>query len=126
MYMESNMSEQEKRGAGRPAVNNEAIIRDVMAKPETREQFIKQIEKLVRQKRELESKADFYKADVKSTKEAFALSGAFVTTIVDSIVKDNVDKKVKESTLLSDLLSMFAPPEDGEGIDDEADEEFED
>lgn len=125
MYMESSMSEQEKRGAGRPSVNNDEIIRGVLAKPETRNVLIGQIQKLVKQRKEILSKQEFYKGDVKSTKESFGLSGGYVTGLVEAIVKDEVDKKVKESTLMCDLLSLFSAPADGEGVEDEPDEDFE-
>lgn len=101
-----------KKGAGRPQVDNEAIINDLLAKPDTREQLIKQIQYLANEKRKIVNLQDIYKDDVKATKEGFGLSGGYITKLVDALVKDDVNKKVTEATLLSDLLSIFAPPED--------------
>lgn len=112
-----------KKGAGRPQVDNEQIINDLLAKPDTRDQLIKQIQYLATEKRKIVNLQDIYKDDVKATKEAFGLSGGYITKLVDALVKDDVNKKVTEATLLSDLLSIFAPKEDDE--DQELDEDFE-
>lgn len=111
--------EEAKRNAGRPTVDNEQIINDLLAKPDTREQLIKQINYLAQEKRKIVSKSDIYKDDVKATKEAFGLSGGYITKLVDALVKDDVNKKVTEASLLSDLLSIFKPKED-----EEMEEEF--
>ena len=111
-----------KKGAGRPQVDNEQIINDLLAKPDTREQLIKQIQYLATEKSKIVNLQDIYKDDVKATKEAFGLSGAYITKLVDALVKDDVNKKVTEASLLSDLLSIFAPKEE----DEEFNEDFED
>lgn len=107
-----------KRGAGRPQVDNEQIINELLAKPETREKLIKQIRYLATKKNEVVQKQEVYKDDVKATKEAFGLAGGYITKIVDAIVKDDVGKKVTEATLTADLLSIFAPKDDEEEEDE--------
>ena len=77
----------------------------VLQKPETRESFLKQIDVLVRQKESLLTSQDSYKDLISSTKEAFKFKTAkFITTTVDSIVKqklqDDIDLAVAEADLL--------------------------
>ena len=77
----------------------------VLQKPETRESFLKQIDVLVRQKEELLQRQESYKDLINSTKEAFKFkTNKFITTTVDSIVKeklqDNIDLAVAEADLL--------------------------
>lgn len=113
---------EEVRGAGRPTVDNEQIINELLAKPETRDALIKQIRYLSAEKRKIVNKQDTYKDDVKATKEAFGLSGGYITKLVDALVKDDVQKKVTEASLLSDLLSIFAPDEEEEEQEDFSEE----
>lgn len=113
------MSEtEEKKGAGRPTIDNESIINELLAKPDTREQVKKQLMYLASEKRKINNLNDVYKDDVKATKETFGLSGGYVTKLVDAIVKDDVNKKVVEASLLSDLLSLFAVDEDAQNEED--------
>ena len=77
----------------------------VLQKPETREAFLEQIDVLVRQKEALLTSQDSYKDLISSTKEAFKFKTAkFITTTVDSIVKqklqDDIDLAVAEADLL--------------------------
>ena len=77
----------------------------VLQKPETRESFLKQIDVLVRQKEALLLSQESYKDLISSTKEAFKFKTAkFITTTVDSIVKqklqDDIDLAVAEADLL--------------------------
>ena len=77
----------------------------VLQKPETRESFLKQIDVLVRQKEALLLSQESYKDLISSTKEVFKFkTSKFITTTVDSIVKqklqDDIDLAVAEADLL--------------------------
>ena len=78
----------------------------VLQKPEHREAFLEQIDRLVKQKEALLLSQESYKDLINSTKEAFKFKTAkFITTTVDSIVKeklqDNIDLAVAEADLLA-------------------------
>ena len=77
----------------------------VLQKPEHREAFLEQIDRLVKQKEALLLSQESYKDLINSTKDAFKFKTAkFITTTVDSIVKeklqDNIDLAVAEADLL--------------------------
>ena len=79
----------------------------VLQKPEVRESFLKQIDVLVRQKEELVSRQDSYKDLVSSTKEAFRFKTAkFLTTVVDSIVKEKLEDDIALAVAEADLLEI--------------------
>lgn len=79
----------------------------VLQKPETRESFLKQIDVLVQQKEELLSLQDSYKDLVASTKEAFRFKTAkFLTTVVDSIVKEKLEDDIALAVAEADLLEI--------------------
>ena len=79
----------------------------VLQKPETRESFLKQIDVLVRQKEELLSRQDSYKDLVSSTKEAFRFKTAkFLTTVVESIVKEKLQDDIDLAVAEADLLEI--------------------
>ena len=78
----------------------------VLQKPEHREAFLEQIDRLVKQKEALLLSQESYKDLINSTKDAFKFKTAkFITTTVDSIVKeklqDNIDLAVAEADLLA-------------------------
>ena len=78
----------------------------VLQNPEHREAFLEQIDRLVKQKEALLLSQESYKDLINSTKEAFKFKTAkFITTTVDSIVKeklqDNIDLAVAEADLLA-------------------------
>ena len=116
------MSEQtEKRGAGRPEVDNQAVFEEILAKPETRKQIVARIAFLVTERKKLISKQDIYKDEVKATKEAFGLNGSFITQAVDAIVKDKTDTKRKESSQFADFLQIIQEEIESQ---DEMEEDF--
>lgn len=79
----------------------------VLQKPETREAFLEQIDVLVRQKEELVSRQDSYKELVSSTKEAFRFkTSKFLTTVVDSIVKEKLQDDIDLAVAEADLLEI--------------------
>ena len=80
----------------------------VLQKPETREAFLEQIDVLVRQKEALlVSRQDSYKDLVSSTKEAFRFKTAkFLTTVVDSIVKEKLEDDIALAVAEADLLEI--------------------
>lgn len=108
-----------KRGAGRPSVDNETILNELLAKPESRKKLKDQFQYLANQKRAVNAKNDALKDDYKATKEVFGLSSGFISKTVDALVKDDVNKKMNEASQLSDLLSIFRTDEDEESYDDE-------
>ena len=78
----------------------------LLQKPEHREAFLEQIDRLVKQKEALLLSQESYKDLINSTKEAFKFkTSKFITTTVDSIVKeklqDNIDLAVAEADLLA-------------------------
>lgn len=112
-----------KRGAGRPTVDNESILDELLAKPETRQKLKDQFEYLAGQKRAVMAKQEIFKDDVKATKEVFGLSNGFITKAVEALVKDDVSKKMSEAAQFSDLLSVLRnEDEDHDGDDDFGDE----
>lgn len=79
----------------------------VLQKPETREAFLQQIDVLVRQKEELLQRQESYKDLLTSTKEAFRFkTGKFLTTVVDSIVKEKLEDDIALATAEADLLEV--------------------
>ena len=79
----------------------------VLQKPETRESFLKQIDVLVRQKEELLQRQESYKEILTSTKEAFRFKTAkFLTTVVDSIVKEKLEDNIAYAVAEADLLEV--------------------
>ena len=79
----------------------------VLQKPETRESFLKQIDVLVRQKEALLLSQESYKDLISSTKEAFKFKTAkFITTTVDSIVKQKLQDDIDLATAEADLLEV--------------------
>ena len=79
----------------------------VLQKLETRESFLKQIDVLVRQKEALLVSQESYKDLVASTKEAFRFKTAkFLTTVVDSIVKEKLEDDIALAVAEADLLEI--------------------
>ena len=79
----------------------------VLQKPETREAFLDQIDRLVKQKEDLIQLQDSYKELVSSTKEAFKFKTAkFITTTVDSIVKEKLQDDIDLAVAEADLLEI--------------------
>ena len=79
----------------------------VLQKPETREAFLDQIDRLVKQKEDLIQLQDSYKELVSSTKEAFKFKTAkFITTTVDSIVKEKLEDDIALAVAEADLLEI--------------------
>ncbi|AYD85601.1 hypothetical protein Aci011_074 [Acinetobacter phage vB_AbaM_B09_Aci01-1] len=103
-----------KRGAGRPSVDNESILDELLAKPETRQKLKDQFRYLKEQKLAVMAKQDIYKDDVKATKEVFGLSNGFITKAVDALVKSEVSKKMTEAAQFSDFLSVLGEDEEDE------------
>lgn len=101
-----------KRGAGRPSVDNESILDELLAKPETRQKLKDQFRYLKEQKLAVIAKQEIFKDDVKATKEVFGLSSGFVTKAVDALVKSEVSKKMTEAAQFSDFLSVLGEDED--------------
>lgn len=110
-----------KRGAGRPTVDNETILNELLAKPESRQKLKDQFRYLANEKKAINAKNDIFKEDVKATKEVFGLSSGFITKTVDALVRNDVNKKMTEANQLSDLLSIFKDDEDEDDYDEEND-----
>ena len=87
----------------------------VLQKPETRESFLKQIDVLVRQKEELLQRQESYKELLTSTKEAFRFKTAkFLTTVVDSIVKEKLEDDIALAVAEADLLEIVKQHVEGQ------------
>ena len=79
----------------------------VLLKPEVREAFLEQIDRLVRDKEELLQRQEAYKDSIKSTKEAFKFKTAsFINTTVDSIVKEKLEDNIAYAVAEADLLEV--------------------
>ena len=79
----------------------------VLQKPETRQAFLDQIDRLVKQKEALLTSQDSYKDLVSSTKEAFRFKTAsFINATVDSIVKDKLQDNIDLAVAEADLLEI--------------------
>ena len=79
----------------------------VLLKPEIREAFLEQIDRLVRDKEELLQRQEAYKDLIKSTKEAFKFKTAsFINTTVDSIVKEKLEDNIAYAVAEADLLEV--------------------
>ena len=79
----------------------------VLLKPEIREAFLEQIDRLVRDKEELLQRQEAYKDLIKSTKDAFKFKTAkFLTTVVDSIVKEKLEDNIAYAVAEADLLEV--------------------
>ena len=87
----------------------------VLQKPEHREAFLEQIDRLVKQKEALLVSQESYKDLIKSTKEAFRFKTAtFITTTVDSIVKEKLEDDIALATAEADLLTLVQEHIQGE------------
>lgn len=79
----------------------------VLLKPEIREAFLEQIDRLVRDKEELLQRQEAYKELIKSTKETFKFKTAsFINTTVDSIVKEKLEDNIAYAAAEADLLEV--------------------
>ena len=79
----------------------------VLQKPEIREAFLEQIDRLVKQKEALLLSQESYKDLISSTKEAFKFKTAkFITTTVDSIVKEKLEDNIVLAVAEADLLEI--------------------
>ena len=79
----------------------------VLQKPEVREAFLEQIDRLVKQKEALLLSQESYKDLIASTKEAFKFKTAkFITTTVDSIVKEKLEDDIALAVAEADLLEV--------------------
>lgn len=87
----------------------------VLQKPEHRQAFLEQIDRLVANKEELLRLQDAYKDLLKSTKEAFKFKTAnFINTTVDSIVKDKLEDNIATAVAEADLLEIVKQHVEGE------------
>ena len=79
----------------------------VLQKPEHREAFLEQIDRLVKQKEALLLSQESYKDLINSTKDAFKFKTAkFITTTVDSVVKEKLQDNIDLATAEADLLEI--------------------
>lgn len=97
----------EKVGAGRPKIDSQAALRDVLGDPAKREVFIECVERLVRSKEAAQVKVDLHSDDVKSTAETYKMAKAFLNGIVNTLVKDDVVEVIEGLSDKSDVLELF-------------------
>ena len=87
----------------------------VLQKPEHREAFLEQIDRLVKQKEALLLSQESYKDLINSTKDAFKFKTAkFITTTVDSIVKEKLQDNIDLAVAEADLLEIVKQHVEGE------------
>ena len=80
----------------------------VLQKQDVREAFLKQIDILVRTKRELLNKQEAYKDLLKSTKESFRFkTTGLISRAVDAAVKDILQDEIDLSNAESDLFEII-------------------
>lgn len=94
-------------GAGRPKINNQEALQGILNNPDKREEFIICIERLVRSKEGVNLKADLYSDDCKSTAETYSLGKGFVSNIITTIVKGDLDSALGELANKTDILELF-------------------
>lgn len=95
------------RPVGRPSVDSQAALREVLGDPSKREIFIECIERLVRSKEAAQVKVDLHSDDVKSTAETFKMAKSFLNGIVNTLVKDDVVEVIDSLTDKSSVLELF-------------------
>ena len=79
----------------------------MLQKPDHRQSFLEQIDRLVKQKEALLLSQESYKDLINSTKEAFKFkTSKFITTTVDSIVKEKLQDNIDLATAEADLLEI--------------------
>ena len=79
----------------------------MLQKPDHRQAFLEQIDRLVKQKEALLLSQESYKDLINSTKDAFKFKTAkFITTTVDSIVKETLQDNIDLATAEADLLEI--------------------
>ena len=79
----------------------------MLQKPDHRQAFLEQIDRLVKQKEALLLSQESYKDLINSTKEAFKFKTAkLITTTVDSVVKEKLQDNIDLATAEADLLEI--------------------
>lgn len=79
----------------------------VLQKPEIREAFLEQIDRLVRDKEELLQRQEAYKDLINSTKSAFRFkTSSFISKTVDSLVKDKLQERLDLAIAEADLFEV--------------------
>lgn len=100
------MNEQ-KRGRGRPKLDNAQALEAALSSPQKREVLIDQLGKLVRQKESVKAQSKLFSEDVKGVAEAYGMGGGFVGKIVASMLSGDVDAEIAALTNQVDLLSII-------------------
>lgn len=79
----------------------------VLQKPEIREAFLEQIDRLVRDKEELLQRQEAYKDLINSTKSAFRFkTSSILSKTVDSLVKDKLQERLDLAIAEADLFEV--------------------
>ena len=87
----------------------------MLQKPEHRQSFLEQIDRLVKQKEALLLSQESYKDLINSTKEAFKFkTSKFIITTVDSIVKEKLQDNIDLAVAEADLLEIVKQHVEGE------------
>lgn len=97
---------EEKRQRGRPKADNTKALEELMENETKRKEFLAALNVAVASKREVGVKEDIFREDVKSISEVFGLTKGFIGTAVKAKLQRNADKKIQETTNLSELLSL--------------------
>ena len=79
----------------------------VLQKPEIREAFLEQIDRLVRDKEEILQRQEAYKELINSTKSAFKFKTTkMLNLVVDTVVKQNLEDSITNAEAEADLLTV--------------------
>lgn len=87
------MAEQKRRG--RPEVDNQTVLDEVMKNAETRKKFKERLDVLVQNKKNLIYENECYSEDVSAVAKDYGLNKGFISEIVDARAKN------KESIVIS-------------------------
>lgn len=88
------------------ALTESQIISEILAKPESREQFLKQLNYLAGEKRKINQSQEVLKDDVKATSESFEIGVSTINKVVTALAKDTVNEELEKVSTLADLFQV--------------------
>jgi len=92
---------------GRPKIDSQVALREILSNPDKRDVFVECIERLVRSKEALNLKAELHKDDVKSTAETYSLGSGFLGSIVNDICKGDLPASLELLSDKQNILELF-------------------
>ena len=101
------MSEEQKKGRGRPKVENAVVLAEIMKNEATRRKFKQQIDVLVESKKVMINESECFSEDVAAVAEDTGLGKGFITKIVTAIAKNNEESVKAESEGIAEVLETI-------------------